>query len=298
MAESFPIVDVTDWSVDLYEADGSEEKLWLSSGEQPCRRALFKPNTRNDTAEKADHWPEKLASEVAALFGVPRADIDLAIRSGRRGCVSYDVRPEGWQLQPGFLLLSTYLGEIHDPMDKRHAGHTLDNVRGALHGFGRPPGFGGPAAFDAFDVFAGYTVLDALIANRDRHPANWAVLIGPERDHSLLCPSYDHATSLGFSLTDADRRRILGGSRDWEAFLRKGTAWRFEGCRKVPLTDFARHALGLVSASVREYWLDRVAACEKAHFAALAARVPEMSEAARTFAVELMDANRRRLLDG
>lgn len=298
MVEPYPVVDVTDWAVHLYEADGSEEKIWLSTREEPCRRALFKPNVRNDTDEKADHWPEKLASEVARVLNVPRADIDLAARSGRRGCVSYDVKPDGWQLQPGFLLLSEYLKEDHDPMDKRHKGHTLPNVRGALRDFAQPPGFGGPATFGAFDVFAGYTVLDAVIANRDRHPANWAVLIGPERGDSLLCPSYDHATSLGFSLTDADRQRILGGRRDWEAFLRRGTAWRFEGCRKLPLTDFARAALDLVSAQVRAYWLDQVAACEKVHLKDLAARVPEMSEAARTFAVELMDANRRRLLNG
>ncbi|MEV0596781.1 hypothetical protein [Nonomuraea cavernae] len=234
MAGPFSVVNVTDWAVDLYEADGSEEKIWLVEHGGARRRALFKPNVRNDTAEQADHWPEKLASEIATALNVPRADVDLAVRSGRRGCVSYDVKPCDWQLQPGFLLLTEFLGENHDPMDKRHSGHTLPNVRDALHGYGQPPGFNGPVTFNAFDVFAGYTVLDALIANRDRHPANWAVLIGPESGDSLLCPSYDHATSLGFSLTDARRHRILRTARDWEAFLRRGTAWRFEGCRKDP----------------------------------------------------------------
>ncbi|MEQ4722739.1 hypothetical protein [Nonomuraea sp. B19D2] len=298
MVKPFPVVDVTDWAVDLYEADGSGEKIWLVADGPDRRRALFKPNVRNDTAEQADHWPEKLASEVATVLNVPRADIDLAVRSGRRGCVSYDVKPPGWQLQPGFLLLTEFLKEDHDPMDKQHKGHTLQNVRAALQGYGQPPGFCGPSTFGAFDVFVSYGVLDALIANRDRHPANWAVLIGAECGELLLCPSYDHATSLGFSLTDADRCRILAGARDWEAFLRRGTAWRFEGCRKVTLTEFAKTALGLVGTQVREYWLERVAACGKDLVGDLAARVPEMSEAARTFAVELIDANRRRLLSG
>ncbi|MBG0816017.1 HipA domain-containing protein [Planomonospora sp. ID82291] len=296
MAETFPVADATDWAVDLYEADGSEEKIWLI---EPVtrRRALFKPNVRHDNAEQADHWPEKLASEVAGLLGAPRALIDLATRDGRRGCLSYDVKPAYWQLQPGYVLLAELLGQ-HDPMDKRHEGHTLQNVRIVLQEYDHPPGFTGPGSFNAFDTFAGYTVFDALIANRDRHPANWAVLLGPDKGDQRLAPSYDHATSLGFSLTDADRERKLRDTMEWKAFLHKGTAWRFEGCRKVPLTDFAKNALNLVSPEVRGYWLDRLEACAKDQIEDLAALVPEMSEVARTFAVELVDANRRRLLDG
>ncbi|WP_143082118.1 HipA domain-containing protein [Nonomuraea wenchangensis] len=288
---------MTDWAVDLYEPEGSDEKIWLI---QPVfgRRALFKPNVRNDDAERADHWPEKLAAVLAAELGVPSAEIDLAVRSGRRGCVSYDVTLPGWELQPGFLLLTSFLGRDHDPMDKSHEGHTLLNIRSALEGYRHPPGFDGPEEFGAFEVFAGYTMLDALIANRDRHPANWAVLIGREQDDRRLCPSYDHATSLGFSLADAKRTRLLAKGREWEAHLRRGTAWRFEGCRKVPLTDFAATALALVGGSVRRYWLDRLHACRKDRVEMAVASIPEMSEAARRFAVELVDANRRRLLDG
>lgn len=293
----FSVVDVTDWEVDLYEVDGSEEKIWLVEPDS-CRRALFKPNLRYDTVERAEHWPEKLASEIATVVGVPRADIDLAVRAGRRGCVSYDLRPDGWDVQPGYVLLSMLLGHDHDPMDKRHDGHTLENIRAALQGYDRPPGFTGLRTSRAFEVFVGYTVLDALIANRDRHPANWAVLVGPGQGDRMLCPSYDHATSLGFSLADAVRLRKLQEAREWEAFLRNGTAWRFEGCRKVPLTEFALRALDLVAAPVRRYWLDQVEGCRKDLVRDLAASVPEMSEAARTFAVQLVDANRRRLLDG
>ena len=142
VAEPFPVVDVTDWAVDFYEADGSEEKLWLVAPDAR-RRALFKPNVRHDTAEQADHWPEKLASEVAGLMGVPRALIDLAVRGGRRGCLSYDVTPLFWQLQPGYVLLAELLGQ-HDPADRNHEGHSLDNIRAALQGYDHPPGFTGP----------------------------------------------------------------------------------------------------------------------------------------------------------
>lgn len=290
------MVDVTEWEVHLYEVDGLEEKIWLAEPGTD-RKALFKPNLRHDNAQQADHWPEKLASEIAGLLGVPAAFIDLAVREGRRGCLSYDVKPDGWQLQPGWLLLAQLLGE-HDPMDREHRGHTLSNIFKVLEGYAPPPGFTGPASFTAFGVFIGYVAFDALIANRDRHPANWSVLLGPGEDDQRLAPSYDHATSLGFSLTDVVRLRKLGNEREWEAFLRKGTAHRFEGGRKLPLTDFAREALEVADAEVRGYWLDRVDARTKDQIVDLAGSVSEMSDVARTFAMELVDANRRRLLDG
>lgn len=33
---------------------------------------------------------------------------------------------------------------------------------------------GSAAGFAAFDQFCGYLLLDALVANRDRHEENWA----------------------------------------------------------------------------------------------------------------------------
>jgi hypothetical protein len=291
----FGVVDVTNWAVELYEADGSDEKIWLIDPRSQ-RRALFKPNVRNDTPEQADHWPEKLASEIAGVLGIPAAPIDLAVRNGMRGCLSYDVRPANWELQPGFVLLGQHLGD-HDPMDRKHVGHSLKNIGTVLRGYGSPPACSCPGGFDAFDVFVGYLVLDALIANRDRHPANWAVLLGPGPDDRSLCPSYDHATSLGFHLTDAIRARKLADGREWEAYLGRGTAHRFQDCARVSLVDLAKRGMDMVDADVRGYWIDQVRNCGKDRVEALAAVVPEMSPGARTFAVELVVANRRRLLD-
>jgi hypothetical protein len=295
--ESFPVLDVSAWRVDLLEPEGSDEKIWLID---PVTggRALFKPNVRNDDPERADHWPEKLASELAGRLGLPRAKVDLAIREDRRGCLSYDVAPHGWALQPGYVLLEALLGQ-HDPMNP--AGHSLENVRTVLTGYACPPGFFGPTGstdLDALDVFVGYLVFDAVIANRDRHPANWAVLLGPVEGEQALAPSFDHATSLGFNLSDDERERRLGDPRDWEAFLRKGTAHRFEGCRKLPLTDFARQAMTLVRPDIGKYWLDQLAALSTDRIRDLTSAIPEMSESARRFAVALIEANRGRLLDG
>ena len=56
-----------------------------------------------------------------------------------------------------------------------------------------------PTTFGAFDAFAGYLLFDALIAHGDRHDRNWAVIVPPPgaRETEALCPSFDHAASLG-----------------------------------------------------------------------------------------------------
>lgn len=166
--EPFPVLDVSDWAVAELEPGGTDEKVWLRvpGGDT---KALFKPNRSRAGLEQGEDWPEKLASEVATLLGLPAAGIDLAERNGGRGCLSYDIVPRYYELQPGAVLLDELLDFQHDPRDRAARGHTLTNIRQVLSGYGPPPGFSGPAELDAFAVFAGYLLLDALISNRDRH---------------------------------------------------------------------------------------------------------------------------------
>ncbi len=291
----FPVVDVTAWPVSDLETAGSNEKVWL---ENPINstRALFKPNIRHDNMAQAEDWPEKIASELATLLDLPAARIDLARRDGRRGCLSYDVVPAGWELQPGTVLLAQLLGS-HDPMDRQHVGHNLTNIQQVLDGYSTPPGFTGSTNFTAFDVFVGYLMFDALIANRDRHPENWAVLRGPTDGDMRLAPTYDHASGLGFNLRDSAREQMFRDTRMREAFLRKGTAQRFERGGKITLVDFAHNALRLTGAEVEGYWLDRLTALNLDQLNRAVARVPEMSEPARRFSSYILEVNRRRLLD-
>jgi hypothetical protein len=101
---------------------------------------------------------------------------------------------------------------------------------------------------------------------------------------------------MGFNLTDERREKLLRDDVMLQAFLRRGTAHRFEGGRTVSLVTFAHRALELAEPSTRSYWLDRVADLTEHDYAALIERVPGMSDRARTFAVRLISANRWRLL--
>lgn len=85
-----------------------------------------------------------------------------------------------------------------------------------------PPGF---QDLGAAGVFADYLVLDAWVANQDRHDRNWAVLERADAHaRRRLAASFDHTSSLGFNLLDAARRRILRDRAGIETWVARGRA--------------------------------------------------------------------------
>jgi hypothetical protein len=241
--------------------------MWLlGPGTPPRQPWLFKSVTIQPGYVCGEDWAEKAAAELAERLGIPCARVQMAQREGHRGSISADLCPPGCQMQPGMLFMQDREVEGYIPGKfPGRPGHSLENIRGVLDDAMSPPGCGLPFEATAFDVFAGYVILDALIANRDRHDENWAVLLpiagdGPTR----LCRSYDHANSLGYNLDDAKRTARLaapGGVRSW---CSKGTAHRFEhtpGRSPQTLVQAAVRALGLASPEARGHWprqVDRV----------------------------------------
>ena len=299
--ERFPILDVGGWDVVADETAGAEEKYWL---QEPGADELwlFKSVTVRQGHVHGEDWAEKAVAHLADLLGVPCARIELAELRGKAGCIGRDLRPPQYDLQHGQLLLQerNAPGYVHGK-GKVHPGHTLENIRDSLSGALPPPGFELPFSATAYDVFAGYVVLDAWVANRDRHDNNWAVLRpaiasgGPLR----LCGSYDHASSLGFNLTD-DRCMQLFEQQRVTAWCEKGTAWRFDHDpdRPIPtLVEVAARALELASPQARAHWPERLAQVNEDMVRHVLARVPRMSDPARTFAGEMLQVNRRRVLD-
>jgi hypothetical protein len=181
-------------------------------------------------------------------------------------------------------------------------GHTLENIRTALEGVAAPLTFAGPDQMTGYDVFAGYMVLDALIANRDRHEQNWAIVApqltsAPER----LAPSYDHSGSLGYNLAEPRRSALLVRAGGVEAWAVRGTAYRFEhlGSSAPTLVDHAARAVALCTQTGAAWWRDRLehVTLGSVHDALAECTVPGMSEAACTFASNLLNVNLRRLRD-
>lgn len=296
MAGDADVWDLSGWDPTNAELAGLDEKIWLSDPATD-EQWLFKPVTTHGSWAQGEDWAEKLASELASLLGVPCARVELATHEGRRGSISLNLRPSGWAMHSGSDVLA---GLVPGYRTKRRgrAGHTIENVAIVLDGNVPPPGSSFPRSFGAFDVFAGFLVLDAIIANQDRHDQNWSVLQSPD-GRDALAGSYDHASSLGFNLRDREReKRLREGSV--EAWARKGRATRFEhvpGERAATLVEHAGAALRRAGDATREFWLVKVRGIDADAVASLIGSIPDLSHLTRTFVAELITINRRRVLD-
>lgn len=306
-------IDVSDWLIRGVEQVGSTRNSWLEdpdTGEEWLHKDTVIPA---NGVEQGEDWSEVVSTQVARQLGVPCATTRLCLRGGRRGSLSLSVVPDGHALWEGQLVLERgpspgYFPHVEgmpgldpDRPTVKRPGHNLSNIRDSLQATLPPAEFEGSDSLSAFDVFAGYMILDALIANRDRHEQNWAVLTPqllslPER----LAPSYDHASSLGYNLTDQAREACLRDRQRFTAWARRGTAYRFEHEGKpVTLVQHAVNAVALCSAAGADWWRDRVAGVDLSPVrgALVSGVVPGMSEVAARFADDLLALNLRRLRD-
>lgn len=174
------------------------------------------------TRRQERDWAEVVVARIARLLSVPVADVTLARRDGTRGSLTrhlIDDEHSGRQLQPGSVLLAKYLpryvGYDENDTTANVPGHSLLNIRFVLAQESLRPPPGGTTGLSAFGHFADYLVLDALLANTDRHARNWG-LLGTTMGDAQLAPSYDHGSSLGFQLDDEQRERCLrDGVHQW-----------------------------------------------------------------------------------
>lgn len=285
--------DVSDWPVRGHEAGGRDrDKLWLADGEGPDAVAwLWKPRltTGDGTVARLSDVAEVVATSLGQAMGMPVATCFYAVRDGQPGVVSRNVAAPSIEVHPAVVYLSELDGFVAASADpggpKRDIGYTLDAVLELLTGVAPPPG--SPADLTSGQVFAGYLVLDAVIANTDRHPRNWA-LMETENGDRLLAAAFDHGSALGSGLSDENRRVT-----DVETFCRRGRANAFTP--REGLVDLAVRAVQAVDA---HHWIDRVREIDASHVAqALEAPPGRLSDRAATFMRTVVMTNRRRVLD-
>lgn len=297
-AEPFPVLDVSEWPWQFDEPMGKAGKRWLRD---PANngRWLWKPVTEQHehaaTFLKGEDWAEKIASELARLLAIPAATVELASLGGRRGVVVATVAPPGTELVHGNELLEAVVPNYPREHRQETPHYRLDTIVQALGHFDvRPPSPAPPG--DAMAVFVHYLALDALIANTDRHHTNWGVLRHVDDGTRTLAPSFDHATSLGFQLSDDRRRRTLDEPGGIEAFAAAGRSRPFEG--KPHLDHLLTQGVRL-RPDAGTHITQTLAALDEDALVRLATRVPEdvMSEPSRTFVQQLLVINRRRVLD-
>lgn len=120
----YETIDVTAWPTAGAEPMGTKRKIWLCDPGNLDEKWLFKYRNKEYTG---DDWSEKVASELAAVLGVPHARVELAKRGPERGVICRDlVGPsEDVALIPGDRVLAQHHPDYPDlAEDYRNADHT------------------------------------------------------------------------------------------------------------------------------------------------------------------------------
>ncbi len=311
MAEPAPVVDVSGWPEKREDPDeqlGARGSTWLVEpvGGDPEAGPLwiFKPVRKrrvvhdDQTPWFEEDWAEYVATRVGELLGLPVAGIDLAVRDGRRGVISPSFVPDPGH-PPTFGNELLFREDPDYPLDAKGEvpGYRPERCLELLREHGPPVG-SAPAFRSASDAFAGYLLLDAVVANTDRHHENWTVL--QHRGSSRLAPCYDLGTCLGFQLTDVERQERLettDRNRTVRAWCERGHSRAFED--QPALVDVAVDAVAAASEAARALLIERLGLLTDTHLTQVVDAVPtdRMSRWAGKFAIEAIRINRARLLE-
>ena len=201
---SYPIIEIPDNAPELPEQQGTKTKYWIHLD---GKHYLFKIGRKNT----GENWAEVVACALCELLGLPHAHYDFAVWKQQKGVISKNIVPVDARLVMGNELLS----EVYEsyPFDSKYKvqDHTLGRIFTLLSipAIQFPLNSTIPRAKNtsAIDVFLGYLLLDAWIANQDRHHENWGVIHGDKQIY--LAPTYDHAASMGQNEKDAKRHELL-----------------------------------------------------------------------------------------
>jgi len=301
----YPIVDITSWKILSVEEMGSKPKFWVEEPGGP--KWLFKHRHRPNVG---DDWAEKIAAEVAERLAIPHATVELARYQDMPGIISKDLVGSA---SPRELVLGNSLLVEADPtypqMNRYHvAEHTIERVFTAVGAefIGLPAECPiNPAISTPLDLLVGYLMLDALIGNTDRHHENWAILQFTQTDaerRAVLCPTFDHASSLAHVLMDEERaRRLTTKDRGYSvaAFVGKARSafYRVQGDRRPLSTIDAFREAENRRPYAGAFWRKQLLNLDAGILDIIVSQLPDeiMSQTSKRFALELLACNRSNL---
>jgi len=241
---------------------GSKPKFWFRDAD---RRLLFKAEDRGT----GEDWAEVVSCHLCGLIGLPHVEYELAAECDGEQYIRPGVVCENMARKPLVLVLGNQLMLAVDPQYPtaqrfKVRQHTVEAVSGIVEQLAPPPENwmievpGGMQS--ALDVFAGYVMLDAWIANQDRHHENWGALW--DDGAMRLAPTFDHGAALARNLVDEEREDRLtttDRNRMIAAFAAKGRS-AFYGSpadqRALELREAFRAFASHVPSAARA-WLNR-----------------------------------------
>lgn len=299
----FEVIQLPENASDFPEQIGTKQKFWYRDADG--RFVLFKVG-RPGTGE---NWAEKVCAEICDLLEIPHASYELAEWRGLKGVASPTFVPEGSRLVLGNELL-VKLDQTY-PRQTRYKvrQHTLNTVLWIMErpNLEMPIGYAGaPQITKPNQVFIGYLMLDALVANQDRHHENWALIASPGDSGTIvtLAPTFDHASSLGRNETDAVRERKLT-TRDQNGNVVKYCERALSSFYQSPksskplstLEAFKEAATHDLQAA--DYWCERLSRVTVDAYREIFDKIPrsEITDMAKQFAIRMLEINSRRLLE-
>lgn len=298
----YPIVRIDPSHAVNLEQLGTKRKYWIRRENQ---RVLFKAEERGT----GEDWAEKVACELAREIGLPHVHYDLAeeIGSLTPGVACVTCAPPPAQLVMGnqILLALDDAYPAEGGTKYRVKAHTIDAVASAVQLLKPPPPewmTSVPEGIEtSLDVFVGYIMLDAWIANQDRHHENWAALWTGDR--LALAPSFDHGAALARNLTDESRKMRLATSdtrAQVPAFARKARSAFFaaEDQSRPLSTHDAWHGFARCQPDAARRWLARLESVDVSTMDGVLSQIPpkRMSAICRQFTLKLLQENHQILV--
>lgn len=189
---------------------------------------------------------------------------------------------------------------------RRVRDHTLGRIHALLSRqmVGLPPGWRNPSVLikTGFDLFIGYLMLDAWIANQDRHHENWGLInLGGV---VYLAPTFDHAASMGQNETDRERESRMttkDSGYHISSYVTKARSAIYESrdSKKAMLNLELFQLAAKKNPAVARLWLDALGGIHKSSCENLFDRVPDgaITPTAKKFALSLLELNKHRLLE-
>ena len=301
----FEIVEVDPRRADALEQLGTTGKYWFL--DDAGRWMLFKAEERGT----GEDWAEKVASELCARLGLPHVPYQLATethKEGRRGVVCENCAQDPFSLVLGNQLLMERDPEYPGTGERKYKvrAHTIEAVADVMQRLALPPAPWSGSLPDgissALGVFTGYVMLDAWIANPDRHHENWGALRTAETIG--LAPTFDHGSALARNLSDDERKDRLytkDRGRGIPRFARRARSAFFAHTGETkPLTTVeAWEAFSRRAPAAARIWREELAAIDEAKVQEVIERVPpeRLSGHGPAFTIELLRENRNRLLE-
>lgn len=285
---------------------GTKRKFWFTLD---GARYLFKAEERGT----GEDWAEKIVCELARELGLPHVEYELAheyeggtaIQPGVI-CPKFVSRPQSFEMGNQLLVQRDLAYPSDDQMKYGIKEYTVEAVAPVIAELELPDAKWMALCPDGIatssDVFVGYLLLDAWVANQDRHHQNWGAI--RDGQHLRLGPTYDHGASLARNVTDGEKKaRLQTIDQNYTVayFARRGAS-AFYGSvadkKTLSALEVFRRFAHYASAGAN-IWTERLRTVKPETVKAFLNEIPpqRMTPVTREFTLELLMINQQRLLN-